>query len=46
MAMQDFHIFGAMNMVTMAMTEFIYGRREKFDENGDVAIEWMDEHVW
>jgi ribosomal protein L30 len=45
-AVQDFHTFGAMHIVTAAMTEYVYGRREKLDENGDVIIEWIDEHVW
>ena len=45
-AMQDFHTHGAMHMVTTAMTEYVYGRREKLDQNGDIVIEWIDEHVW
>jgi ribosomal protein L30/L7E len=45
-AVQDFHAFGAMHMVTAAMTEYVYGRREKLDANGNVVIEWIDEHVW
>jgi ribosomal protein L30/L7E len=46
LAVQDFHTFGAMHMVTAAMTEYVYRRREKVDENGDIKIEWIDEHVW
>lgn len=45
-AVQDFHTFGAMHMVTSAMTEYVYGRREKLDENGNITIEWIEEHVW
>ena len=35
-----------MHMVTAAMTEYVYGRREKLDENGDLIIEWMEEHEY
>jgi ribosomal protein L30/L7E len=45
-AVQDFHTFGAMHMVTTAMTEYVYGRREVLDDNGNIKIEWIDEHVW
>jgi ribosomal protein L30/L7E len=45
-AVQDFHTFGVMRLVTTAMTEYVYRRREKLDEKGNVAIEWIDDHVW
>jgi uncharacterized protein YbaP (TraB family) len=45
-AVQDFHTHGAMHMVTTAMTEYVYGRREKLDQNGNLIIEWIGDHVW
>jgi hypothetical protein len=30
-AVQDFHAYGALHMVTTAMTEYVFGRREKLD---------------
>jgi len=44
-AVQDFHLPGAMRMIVSAMTEYVFGVRHSL-EKGERRIEWIDEHVW
>jgi hypothetical protein len=44
-AVQDFHIPGAMRMITSPMTEYVFGVRHTISE-GCRRIERIKEHVW
>ena len=45
LAVQDFSFPRAMQMVTSAMTEYVFGVRHSIVD-GRRKIEWIDEHVW
>ena len=45
LAVQDFSFPRAMQMITSAMTEYVFGVRHSVVD-GQRTIEWIDEHVW
>ena len=45
LAVQDFSFPRAMQMITSAMTEYVFGVRQSIVD-GRHKIEWIDEHVW
>lgn len=45
LAVQDFSFPRAMQMITSAMTEYVFGVRHSIVD-GRRKIEWIDEHVW
>ena len=45
LAVQDFHLPGAMRMIPRAMTEYVFGVRHSLDDGGR-KIERIEEHVW
>jgi hypothetical protein len=45
LAVQDFHLPGAMRMITPAMTEYVFGIRHTMND-GVRIIERIEEHVW
>ncbi len=44
-AVQDFHLPGAMRMIVSAITEYVFGVRHSLEDGGR-SIEWINEHVW